>query len=117
MTALLLLAMLQVPDTLTVRVPLPRQEVPRDTVVNVVEVQVHTDSLAAAYREGAARAELSLAQALEGCGCSQGDPWWFHGGLLALGAVAVYYYRQSVLQEVDPLEVEEKPWRKKHGRE
>ena len=97
MNALVLLAMLQVTpvDTIvqTVTVPRPAIVVVGDTTI--VNVEVHTDSLAAAIDRGA---QAALNQAITDCECTGSDYHWeVRAGLtlLAYGLDELRKWRKS----------------------
>lgn len=93
MNALVLLAMLQVTpvDTIvqTVTVPRPAIVVVGDTTI--VNVEVHTDSLAAAIDRGA---QAALNQAITDCECTGSDYHWEVRAGLTLLAYGLYELRK-----------------------
>ena len=107
MKLMLLLALLQAPqDTARFVFPVPRVEAVRDTTV--VEVNVYTDSLAAALQRGT---DAARAAAINDCGCvvESGAPGWFYPALTTLLSAAVLrYWLNSRADEENP-EVEEEP--------
>lgn len=116
MSALIMLAMLQVPDTLVVRVPLPTTEPVAVTAPPVsVNVEIHADSLAAVYARGAEAAERAVAvhlandgAAQDGCGC--GVPGWFYAGALVIGAAAVSALWYHVVKTHGTRDIEDDEW-------
>ena len=108
MSTLLLLAMMQVPDTLTVRVPMPTQTQRADTTI--VRVDVRHEAVPVEILEGAQRSEAALVAAIEACGCggSAGPPHWFYAGVLTLGAGFLYRYwtKDSVAPEGADIDVD-----------
>jgi len=92
---LLLLAMLQVPDSLVVRVAVPASQ-KSDTTIVLVEVG--TDSLSAVLERArlANEAERALEVAIEACGCvDSGPPDWFYAGILALGSAGLWIWHKK----------------------
>lgn len=93
MNALVLLAMLQVvpADTITQTTVLPRPEVVVNGDSIYVDVQVHTDSLAAAIDRGA---QAALNQAITDCECTGSDYHWEVRAGLTLLAYGLYELRK-----------------------